>query len=217
LRRADLLAVLALSGCMKIYPDPELPDAVVEWYPEDCNAGAIVALSLVGIDTPATRMDVDVACETGKHTFVDVARERFRVEGAVLEAGEITSTASYDIDLRDGLDDTAYLYFSLGVFDNYKVAWTFDMGATCESLGAESVMIAFAEPGQQDAFGWTASCDFGMYRGVVGEGTYTVRAIAMDSGTPVAVSPPTPAVTITFMNITDLGTLVMSPCAGECM
>ena len=54
MRRADVLitvalASLALGGCMRIYPDPELPDVVTQWDEIDCRPGTgKVVVALVG-------------------------------------------------------------------------------------------------------------------------------------------------------------------------
>src|ERR1051325_8713627 len=84
--RASLVAVIALGGCMRIYPDPDLPDVEVSWTKDDCAPGTgDVVVSLVGVDTPSYRSDVTVACNTLKTTYNDVARERYRVEGQLLD------------------------------------------------------------------------------------------------------------------------------------
>ena len=219
MRRAELYVcpiALAVSACMKIYPDPELPDVVVDWADTDCNPDAIVALSLVGVDTPTLRTDVDVACEAWKYTFADVARERFHVDGALWEDGEVVANHIYEVDLRSGVSDTAYLYFGEGGYFSFKVAWTFDLGSSCESVGANAVDIVFSVP-EGVAFAYTAPCSTGMLRGFAPDGTYTVRAVATAAGIPVAVSPPTPELTWADYELMDIGTLVLSPCNGECL
>ncbi|MBL0219514.1 MAG: hypothetical protein IPQ07_37305 [Myxococcales bacterium] len=57
MRRVDRLALaaLGLTGCMRIYPDPELPDVTVLWGEQDCRDGTgNVAITLTGVDTPST-------------------------------------------------------------------------------------------------------------------------------------------------------------------
>ena len=113
MRRAELLIVtMTLGGCMRIYPDPELPDVTVTWFEQDCRDGAVaVAITLTGLDTPST-VTTTVPCADLTVEFPDVARQRFHVGGALLDlAGNVSSTSEADVDLRTGFDQTADLYF----------------------------------------------------------------------------------------------------------
>src|SRR5262249_45758768 len=57
LRRSDLLVLAGLAGCMRIYPDPELPDLTVEWDEFECmDATADIAITVTGVDTPTTML-----------------------------------------------------------------------------------------------------------------------------------------------------------------
>jgi hypothetical protein len=105
---------------MKIYPDPELPDIDVEWSEPDCDDGAVdVALSLIGVDDPALRQEQTIPCADLNATFADVSRQRHRIEARLLDGqGAELNMAEYEVDLRDGLDETAYLYF--GHFDKRR-------------------------------------------------------------------------------------------------
>src|SRR5688572_16748673 len=159
---------------MKIYPDPELPDVQVEWYEGDC-AGDVANIDIVmtGIDDPSERYTATLACTAMKTEFADVTRQRFHVTGVLKDAmGADAGTTETDVDLRNGFDETAFLYFGIA-FTNFRIAWTFDMGASCESLGADGVDVMFEQNGQF-AFihgGW---CDLNMLTGNAFGGPFTV-------------------------------------------
>jgi hypothetical protein len=106
------------------------------------------------------------------------------------------------------------LYF--GGFENVRVAWAFDMGATCESLAADAVVIEFTNASFPEPFGFTAPCELPVFFTSVPDGLYTVVARALSGSTPVAVSLPSPEVVITFESFTNVGTLVMTPCGTSC-
>lgn len=201
---------------MKIYPDPELPDIEVRWFEGDCRDGTgDVALALIGLDSPTFRADLTVPCADMKATFADVARERFRLEGSLRGmTGEEFSNAVVDLDLRNGFDERAELYF--GGFSNVRVAWTFDMDATCASLAADFVEILFSSPSFADPLGWGEPCERSPALVSMPDGVYTVVARARTEQAIVAVSPPSAEVAITFDSFTDVGTLVMTPCGAAC-
>jgi hypothetical protein len=216
LRRADVLAMSTLlaalaGGCMRIYPDPELPDLEVTWFEGDCRPGTgDVVVTLIGLDED-TRDERTVACSAASTTFEDVPRQRYRIEGVLLDdSGATFVDGLQEVDLRNGLDSTVYLYF--GAVANFRVAWTFDMGATCTSLGAELIEVAFLPSG----FTSYATCFEGAYFGSPGNGTYTVilRAIAADAV--VAVSPESAPFTLMSPLFTDIGTLALTPCGASC-
>jgi hypothetical protein len=200
---------------MKIYPDPELPDIEVEWYDGDCRDGTgDVKLTLSGLDDTTLREEVTVACSSVKATFTDVPRERYRLEGALLDAsGEEFNRSETELDLRNGIDEHTSLYF--GGFSNYRVAWTFDMGATCESLGVDAVQIEFAVD-DLPVYGGSWPCRLSPSFGNAPDGIYSVTALALSGMTTVAVSPALPDVAIDFESFVNLGTFVLTPCGAEC-
>lgn len=191
---------------MRIYPDPELPDVKVEWIMEDCRAGdELVVLALDSEDSTDHR-ELSVACTDMKATFKDVKRERYRVKGELqTPAGELITPAEYEVDLRNGFDESAFLYF--GGFDNFRVAWTFDMGATCDSL-----RVAYIDVRLSDELGLGLPCDFGSGTGNApdGEFTVTLRAFEFGGDAPVAESE-SRMVTIDSATFTDLGTFTLVP------
>ncbi|HUS28810.1 MAG TPA: hypothetical protein VMZ53_09875 [Kofleriaceae bacterium] len=217
--RASLLVVVALTGCMRIYPDPELPDVEVEWYEGDCDQPGIgdVSIELTGIDDPTAHHNVTVACGPAKTVIKDVSRQRFKVVGQLLmTSGEVYSAAEYEVDLRNGFDQTAYLYF--GSFDTFRVAWTFDMGATCASVGADGVSVMFSM-NDEPFFATDERCELGALTGSAPSGTYSISAIAynFDSGAVLATSlAPVPDVTIQAGMRVDIGTIVLTPCGSSC-
>jgi hypothetical protein len=211
-----ILCIAVLGGCMKIYPDPELPDIEVEWYDGDCSEdGGNVLLVLNGVDDATVHEEVTAACSSIKTTLVDVPRQRYKLQGSLLDAqGVEYNRSETEIDLRNGIDEHAYLYF--GGFSNFRVEWTFDMGASCESVNAAYVQVEFAMDGQT-FFGSSGPCYATPMFGNGPDGTYSVSLVAAtDEGTTVAISPELPDVTLSFDTVTDLGTLLLTPCGAEC-
>lgn len=200
---------------MRIYPDPELPDVDVEWFEGDCRPGTgDVAISLIGVDDPALRTDVTVPCADLQATFEDVARERFRLIGTLRDLdGEVFSNSWADLDLRDGLDERASLY--LGAFANFRVGWAFDLGASCESLGADAVLIDLIS-GPMSGFGTGAPCELSPHLTNVPFGVYTITLRAIAGEAIVAVAPDLADVVIDADALTDLGTVVLTPCGPSC-
>src|SRR5262249_8942450 len=136
---AAAVIALALGGCMRIYPDPELPDIIVEWSAEaecgDDSDRVVMSLSTVGPEAEAgTR---PAACRDGTARFDDVERERYRVTTRLENvAGVALGGAEEEIDLRDGLNERVFAYFGRVADSNFRVTWTFDMGASCDALSA---------------------------------------------------------------------------------
>lgn len=210
MRRASLVVALGLAGCMRIYPDPELPDIEVTWYEGDCAEGTgDVSIVATGIDDTSEQHDATVACTSAKTTFADVSRQRFRVVGQLHDsAGGFYSEDETEVDLRNGFNQEAFLYF--GGFDNFRIAWTFDMGATCTSLGAVYVTLELRQ-GDSAILADVSSCDAGFLSSYAPEGSYTVTLYANpENSGPVAMSAPLD-VTIAAGMRTDLGTVVLTP------
>jgi hypothetical protein len=216
LRRASLL-IVALTGCMKIYPDPELPDIEVGWVDQDCRDNTRdVRVTVTGLDTDSTTTTT-VPCADQVVYFRDVARERFHVDGALLDlAGNVFITSDGgDVDLRNGFNQDTGLFFQ--AFSNFRVTWTFDGGSSCASLAAYGVAIVFSLPGMPDIDGYQVPCEFPELTGMVAADTYTahLQAYAGDQ-TIVAVSPETAPFVIAEDGFTDLGTLTLTPCGAAC-
>lgn len=195
---------------MRIYPDPELPDVKVTWYEDDCSRGSgDVSMTLIGMDSDV-RVPLTVPCSDLKTTLVDVARERYRFEAFLQgEDGEALSRNDSLIDLRDGIDERIDLYF--GGFANFRVAWTFDMGATCESLGAEAIALTFSYPDRSPAFQSYVYCELTPFLGRFPGGTYTLQLRAVKGSTTVASSPESDEFEILEPDLTDLGTVTLTP------
>jgi hypothetical protein len=101
--------VTSLSGCMVIYPDPELPDIKLEWSGE-CDAGSEISIGLVNLDEGTTTRYA-APCTDNKLTLEDVDRKLFRVDGALVQAdGSVSATASGEADLRNGFNKETFLY-----------------------------------------------------------------------------------------------------------
>jgi hypothetical protein len=204
----------ALAGCMKIYPDPELPDIEVSWQIEDCNADAgDVVVSLIAVDDN-TRADVTVPCVDAAVAFRDVARVRYRIEALLYDKqGEVYSNAQSEADLRDGLSERIGLYF--GGFSNFRVAWVFDMGETCASVGATSVLVQFNEAGSL-VFAPRAPCEQSPFFTFAPDGTYSLVLRADGPTGAVAVSEETAEFDIQSPDVINLGTLTLVPCGAAC-
>jgi hypothetical protein len=219
LRRAELvIAALGLAGCMKIYPDPELPDVKVDWGEQDCREAttSTVAVTLTGLDSDSTTTTT-VPCTDLTVAFPDVARERFHVEGSLRDASgtEINTSDAGEVDLRNGFNRSASLYFD--GFANFRVAWVFDGGGSCASLGAVTVSAVFSLPGMPDVDGFQYPCEFPKLTGMLAPDTYTAHLQAHDvAQTIVAVSPETTPFVITENGFTDIGTLTLTACGAAC-
>ena len=200
---------------MKIYPDPELPDIDVVWFENDCRAGGVVMLTLVGIDNTAFRAERTVPCADLKSEFGDVARERYRLEAALYtEEGVEVSTYEEELDLRNGLDERAEMFF--GFFSNLRIGWTFDMGATCASLGAESVLLELTSATFPVPFQSVEPCVRGLAFPSLPDDTFTVVATAMTADmTAVAVSPPSAEFTVDYETFVEV-VVVLTPCGDQC-
>lgn len=216
LRLTDSIAIFAAcvvaGACMKIYPDPELPDLEVEWFGEECSEDTpTVRVTVAGTDN-ATRVEQLVPCTDSKYTFRDLPRERYLVDGALLfEDGTTFATAdAYEVDLRNGFDERAYLYLAASAY--LRLAWAFDMGASCASLGADTVEIAFLANG----YFVDTLCEDMVYTGYPPGRTDRVQLRALAQGVSVAISPESPPFTLMPPALTDLGTLTLTPCGGTC-
>lgn len=197
---------------MRIYPDPELPDVKIEWGDQDCRTGTgNVEVKLTGLDSDAGATST-VPCSDLELTFVNVARERYHVDGSLLDlAGNVFTTSDGgDVDLRNGFNQRAGLYFD--GFSNFRFAWTFGGGATCASLGANIVTIVFSLPGDPEIDAFPYACEFSPGgSGTVAPGTYTAQLRASAGDEVVAVSAETAPFTITQNGLTNLGSIVISP------
>ena len=219
-RIEPLALALAVTGCMRIYPDPELPDVKVEWYPElDCMADSDrVAVSITAGEPAVEVATATAPCADGSLRIVNVARERYHVTAQIEdEAGGMLGYYEEDIDLRDGLSERVSAFFGRGFDTLVHAAWTFDAGASCDSLEATQVSLWFAMPGQAPYVFAGESCAAGMtFQSVPVQGTYTVSARALGPRGFVAVSPETPPVELSPRLVVDLGTFVLSPCGDAC-
>jgi len=205
---------------MRIYPDPELPDVVIEWFPEiDCGEDTDrVVVSLFTVDPAAEVSEVEVPCQDAGARFDDVARLRYRLSAKLEDpSGAVLGGHDTDIDLRDGLNERVTAFFGRSPTANFSVSWTFDMGSSCESLSATTVLLRATLPGG-DPFFFDAPCDEPLFLNAIPlEGTFTITARAVaGGGAVVAASPESAPFTITRNEIADLGTIVMSPCGAAC-
>jgi hypothetical protein len=213
--RTDRLSIaltsVLLASCMRIYPDPELPDVEVSWYDGDCDEDTgDVVVALVGVDSPS-RVEMTSGCTGPDVVFEDVKRERYRVEATMLHPdGTLYLESAWDADLRDGIDEKVDLYFNR--YASFHVAWTFDMGASCASLGADAIALHLLPDGDQIY----ADCRDTPYIGYTSLGKYTMQLRAVAGPQTVAISPESAPFMLTPFAPTEIGTLTLSPCAPTC-
>jgi hypothetical protein len=219
-RWAAAAIALGLGGCMRIYPDPELPDVRVEWDAEfECaDATDRVVVSLSTVEPPAEVGMATVPCGDAGVRFDDVARVRYRLAARLEDAtGAVFGGHDEDLDLRDGLNERVFAFFGRSFGTSFRVAWTFDMGASCQALSATQVFLQASMPGGGPAFFFFAPCDAPVYVNAIPlEGTYTLTARAIADNGVVAAAPESAPFTITPGAAIDLGTLTLSPCGAAC-
>jgi hypothetical protein len=214
------LGALGLGGCMRIYPDPELPDVVVKWDPEfTCEEDdERVVVSLSSIEPAAEVGTATVPCGDGSVRFEDVARIPYRALARLEDqAGVVLGGDEREIDLRDGISEQIDVFFGRLPESNLRVEWAFDMGASCQTLGASRVVALVREAGGGTIFFFDAPCRIGVLNGSIHqEGTYTVRAwaIADENAGAVAVSPPSAPFAVIRGATSEPGTLTLSPCSA---
>lgn len=217
MRRAELilLACAALGGCMKIYPDPELPDLEVSWSEIDCREGTgDVVVAVAGVDDPTDVLDARVPCTDAQVELPDVARERFHVTGTLLDAaGAPFAVWESDADLRDGISERVSLF--LGGGSNVRVGWVFDMGASCESLGVFTVGALFRSPDAPGPFTMSSLCSSGAVFASLPGGMFTVELRARTVEGIVAASQPMDF-EVASSGLTNVGPLTLSPCGAAC-
>jgi hypothetical protein len=203
---------------MRIYPDPELPDVQVEWITDfqclDDTDRVVVSLSTV--DPAAEVGTVAVPCRDAGVRFDDVARVRYHLAAKLEDAsGAVLGAQDDELDLRDGLSERVYAYFGRPPENNFRVAWTFDMGASCEALSATLVLLRASLAGGGPEFYFDAPCEAPVFLNAIPlEGTYTLTARAITTEDVVATAPESAPFAITRGTVTDLGTLTLSPCGA---
>jgi hypothetical protein len=221
-RRLALLLVAA-AGCMRIYPDPELPDVIVEWLPECGDDGVTVRLEAVGDD--GVVVTSDVACADGKGRIEDLTRGPQRITGALLDArGEVLGRAlPAEVDLTAGHSVRTYVSSFARDEAFVRTGWAFSGGDTCESLRIGWIVLDYVsedlgESGTLEV-GWCADEEELQFFATVDSGTYTMQAFALggDDGSAVAASEPRPGVVIGDRGaVVDLGTFQLTRCAAAC-
>jgi hypothetical protein len=212
-------AALAAGGCMRIYPDPELPDVVVEWQPQSCAEDTDrVTMTLSTLEPEAEVATITVPCADEGATLPDVARLQYHLTTRLEDqAGEVRSTSEEEFDLRDGRNERVFAFFDLRPPINFRVGWIFDPGASCASLAVTEMSVRVSEPGGPVRFRYDAPCmppDFLDMIPFPGVFTISVRAIATDAV--VATSPESAPFQIDPLGFTDLGTLSLTPCGAAC-
>lgn len=203
---------------MKIYPDPELPDIDVEWFDGDCmNESDTIRLVLSGVDDPSVQQELTAECSDVKTTFVDVPRQRYKLSASLLDAtgDEFSRSPAQELDLRNGIDETAYVYF--GGFNNFYVSWQFEAGVTCGSLGAEFVSALLLDPDGTTVAASGSQCFDMTIFGSGPNGTYDIDVVAYDeNGNAVATAPRFEDVVLSFDMSVNLGVVTLTPCGASC-
>jgi len=209
-----IISLGLLTGCLRIYPDPELPDVEITWFDGDCMQAMAtkVSVSLTGIDDPSQHADAEVACSDQKMTFADVQRIRFHITAVMRDAaGHKLGIADFqDTDLRDGLDKTTDLFFNI-FGPNFSVAWAFEGDATCTSLAAETVALRFTPTDGTPPLTVDQPCEAQLFYGFAPLGTVTVSARALAASVAVAESAESAPLVVAEDMFTDAGTLTLVP------
>lgn len=212
--RLTIAAALALGGCMKIYPSTELPDLEIDWYAESCGPDAPdVAITLVGLDDGSTQERI-VPCADGGVTIGDADRSRYRIDGTLQgPGGDFLAMSSQEVDLRNGIDASASLYFETSSL--LRITWEFAGGSTCEALEADTIDLVFFEAD----FGphtTSTSCAFGQFVGNPYGTDLTVELRAVSRRRTVAVSERSGPITVMPPDPLLVGPLVLVPCGADC-
>lgn len=204
---------------MRIYPDPELPDVEVEWFVEgECVSDDDRVVATLSTIDPAEEVGTATAsCKEGRVRFEDVERVRYRVV-AKLEDTTGAALGGYEeeVDLRAGINKRIFSFFGRSPLSNFRVRWTFDMGASCEALSADSVVLLAKMVGGGPFFFFNAPCSAPLLSDIIfAGGMFTITARAMAGDDMVAASPDSAPFLVTHEGIVDVGTLTLSPCT-EC-
>lgn len=214
------LVIACLVGCMRIYPDPDLPDVRVDWYADDsCRAPGDTVVTSLATGDPITEIRSAAApCRDAIMTLADVPRERYVATVTLVDdTGNPIANQLQDIDLHDGYSERISVFFPGALSSFVRGTFAFDMGATCASLGASLILLNFYADGNEfPIFSVGQDCTqpaFMLEASLAG--TFSVTARALDRLDVVAVSPPV-QVTIAPAQIVDLGTIVLSPCGDAC-
>lgn len=205
---------------MRIYPDPELPDIVVEWFTDfDCSADTDRVVASLSTGDPASEVDrATVPCQDGSLRFDDVARVQYHLSAHLEDAtGAVHGGYDTDIDLRDGISERVNTFFGGTRGNNFRVAWVFDMGASCEALSVTSMVLRASSSSGEIISAWGAPCDAPAFVNAIPfPGMFTLSARAVAAGAVVAISPESTPLKVTPDAITDFGTLTLSPCRAAC-
>ncbi|HVK72510.1 MAG TPA: hypothetical protein VM734_04295 [Kofleriaceae bacterium] len=219
-RLAALLAGLAgAAGCMRIYPDPELPDVIAEWTDECGPDGVTVRIEAVATD--GTVVTQDAPCADGEVRVEDLDRTWHTITAVLLDAGDVVlgRAPPAEVDLRAGLSRRAFLWQFARSEGFYRVAWTFAGGDTCASLGVDNVMIDLRNDETiSSAGGWCAAGKLD-YFVPVQAGTYTVQAFAVRTTDFVTIAASEPRADVVIPDrgvVVDLGTIALARCTESC-
>jgi len=217
LRLAVLFA--ATVGCMRVYPDPELPDVIVEW-PDTCgDDGVTVRIDVVSADGSA--ISRDATCADGSVRVEDLERTSQTITASLLDAsgGVLGRAMPSEVDLRAGHSRRTYLPEFARDHSFYRIAWTFEGGETCASVDATTMLIDL-QNGERALWdgGPCAGGTLG-YPVPVEPGTYTLQLFARRAGddAAVAASQPRPDVIIPDRGVlVDLGAIALTRCTPLC-
>jgi len=217
-RLAVLLA--GAAGCMRIYPDPELPDVIVEWVNDCGDDGVTARVDIVSSD--GTKVSRDAACADGKVRVEDLERTSHTITASLLDVdgGLLGRTLPFEVDLRGGYSRRGYLSEFTRDHSFYRVAWTLDGGDTCASLDATWMLIDVRNDELANRDGGPCA-DGGMldHFAPIEPGTYTLQIFALRRGdlAAIAASEPRPNVVIPDRGaVVDLGTIALTRCTRIC-
>jgi hypothetical protein len=218
---ATVLFSLLTASCMRIYPDPDLPDIKVEWQAE-CAPNSTVDVELVPPgESPKGEVAASAPCADQRMIVPNVERARLRVVGVLHEVnGAVVSQSSEEVDTSDGNNKHAFLFFEGAEFGRLALAWRFAAGDTCASVGAVNVEVTFSSIDMTNQSSLLSRCDVGRFDNELAleAGVYSMQPFAVGiTGTRVAFAPPRSGVVIAGRGVlTDLGTVELRRCDASC-
>jgi hypothetical protein len=215
-RVALIAAIVGTGACMTIYPDPELPDVVVEWFVDETCVDGVTGVRVEILGDVST----DFPCAGGIGRIEDIARTQHDVQVALLDDTDtiVGRSEPFSVDLRNGASHRERVFWFYRDEGLIALAWQFAGGESCASLGITSLQVnAYPEDTTVGQSGFGASCERGeldYYPGLLA-GTYDFHVVGVRDQTGEVVAASmwiTDQVIRDRGELTDLGTVELARC-----